>query len=185
MEHRDQPRTRRAARPPAHGRHRRKSRRRKRRVEQPAGALRPRRPGMWDIDEPNLYRVLTRIVAEDGRVLDEVSNPLGLRWFSFDSRQGIFAQRSVRASSSVSCRHQDYLGLRMGAARRDARTRRASHQRDVAATSLRVSHYPQDPRGDEMCDRLGIVTPVEIPVVNAVTESDGFLENSVRNGPRK
>ena len=32
----------------------------------------------------------------------------------------------------------------------------------------------------EMCDRLGIVTSVEIPVVNAVTESDGFLENSVR-----
>ena len=45
---------------------------------------------------------------------------------------------------------------------------------------LRISHYPQDPVVLEMCDRLGILASVEIPVVNAVTESDAFLDNSVR-----
>ena len=31
----------------------------------------------------------------------------------------------------------------------------------------------------EMCDKLGIVTSVEIPVINAVTETEAFLDNSV------
>ena len=44
---------------------------------------------------------------------------------------------------------------------------------------LRVSHYPQDPAVMDMCDRLGIVTSVEIPVINAVTESEEFLDNCV------
>lgn len=66
-------------------------------------------PRLWDIDEPNLYRVLTRIVAEDGRVLDEVSNPLGLRWFSFDPDKGFSLNDRPRKLVGT-CRHQDYLG---------------------------------------------------------------------------
>lgn len=42
-----------------------------------------------------------------------------------------------------------------------------------------MSHYPQDPVIMEMCDKLGVVTSVEIPVVNAVTETEEFLQNSV------
>lgn len=48
-------------------------------------------------------------------------------------------------------------GPRLGADRRDARTRHTSHQGD-GGNFLRVSHYPQDPVVMEMCDRLGIVT---------------------------
>lgn len=134
-------------------------------------------PRLWDIDQPNLYRVLTRIVADDGRVLDEVSNPLGLRWFSFDPDKGFTLNGRPRKLIGT-CRHQDYLGR--GWALTDE-----MHERDVrlikqmGGNFLRVSHYPQDPVVMEMCDRLGIVTSVEIPVVNAVTESDEFLENAV------
>ena len=59
------------------------------------------------------------------------------------------------------------------------------HVRDIllmkqmGSNFLRVSHYPQDPVIMEMCDKLGIVTSVEIPVVNAVTDTPEFLENSV------
>lgn len=121
--------------------------------------------------------MLTRIVAEDGRVLDEVSNPLGLRWFSFDPDKGFSLNGRPRKLVGT-CRHQDYLGR--GWALTDE-----MHERDIrlikemGGNFLRVSHYPQDPVVMEMCDRLGIVTSVEIPVVNAVTESEEFLENSV------
>ena len=50
---------------------------------------------------------------------------------------------------------------------------------EMGGNYLRVSHYPQDPVIMEMCDKLGIVTSVEIPVVNAVTETEEFLHNSV------
>lgn len=51
--------------------------------------------------------------------------------------------------------------------------------KEMGGNYLRVSHYPQDPVIMEMCDKLGIVTSVEIPVVNAVTETEEFLHNSV------
>ena len=51
--------------------------------------------------------------------------------------------------------------------------------KEMGGNFLRVSHYPQDPVIMEMCDKLGIVTSVEIPVVNAVTETEEFLQNSV------
>ncbi len=44
---------------------------------------------------------------------------------------------------------------------------------------LRIAHYPQDPVVMETCDRLGIITTVEIPVLNYITESDGFVLNSI------
>ncbi len=146
-------------------------------VETTAGGIRIERPQLWDIDAPNLYRVATRLLTPEGRVLDEVSSPLGLRWFSFDPDRGFELNGRPRKLIGT-CRHQDYLGR--GWALTDE-----MHERDVrlikemGGNFLRVSHYPQDPVVLEMCDRLGIVASVEIPVVNAVTESEAFLENAV------
>lgn len=134
-------------------------------------------PQLWDIDAPRLYRVLTRIVAEDGTELDCVSNSVGFRWFSFDPERGFMLNGRPRKLVGT-CRHQDYQGL--GWALTDA-----MHERDIrllkrlGGNFLRISHYPQDPVVLEMCDRLGIVASVEIPVVNAVTESGAFLDNCV------
>lgn len=136
-----------------------------------------RNPQLWDIDDPNLYKVYTRILSRDGRLLDEVVSTLGLRWFSFDPDKGFSLNGRPRKLVGT-CRHQDYLGR--GWALTDA-----MHERDLrllkemGGNFLRVSHYPQDPVVMELCDRLGIVTSVEIPVVNAVTESEAFLANSV------
>ena len=105
-------------------------------------------PRLWDIDDPYRYMVYTRILDKrKGTLLDEVVNPLGLRWFKFDSDE---------------LHVQDVLLLK-----------------EMGGNYLRVSHYPQDPVIMEMCDKLGIVTSVEIPVVNAVTETEEFLHNSV------
>ncbi|MDE5690939.1 MAG: beta galactosidase jelly roll domain-containing protein, partial [Alistipes sp.] len=135
-------------------------------------------PQLWDLDAPNLYRVLTRIIDADGTELDCVSDPLGLRWFEFDPDKGFSLNGRPRKLVGT-CRHQDYEGR--GWALADA-----MHERDIrllkqmGGNFLRVSHYPQDPVVLEMCDRLGILASVEIPVVNAVTESDAFLDNCVR-----
>ena len=95
-------------------------------------------PRLWDIDEPNLYRVLTRIVTEDGRVLDEGFQPAGPAVVLVRSRQGLLAQRPPAQTH----RHVPPPGLpgpRMGADRRNARTRRAPHQRDGRQLPARVA----------------------------------------------
>lgn len=135
-------------------------------------------PRLWDIDDPYRYMLYTRILDKrKGTLLDEVVNPLGLRWFKFDSEKGFFLNGKWRKLIGTA-RHQDYF--RKGNALRDE-----LHVQDVlllkemGGNFLRVSHYPQDPVIMEMCDKLGIVTSVEIPVVNAVTETEEFLHNSV------
>ncbi|MDJ0364430.1 glycoside hydrolase family 2 TIM barrel-domain containing protein [Hymenobacter sp. H14-R3] len=48
--------------------------------------------------------------------------------------------------------------------------------KEMGGNFLRVSHYPQDPAVLAACDRLGILASVEIPIVNAITESPAFFE---------
>lgn len=110
-------------------------------------------------------------------MLDEVVNPLGLRWFKFDSEKGFFLNGKGRKLIGTA-RHQDYF-QKGNALRDELHVQDVLLLKEMGGNFLRVSHYPQDPVIMEMCDKLGIVTSVEIPVVNAVTETEEFLQNSV------
>jgi len=128
---------------------------------------------LWSIEDPYLYRVVSTIYdATNNLKLDEVVNPLGFRWFNFDADKGFFLNgKSVKLIGAS--RHQDYKGL--GNALSDA-----MHVQDVelikemGGNFLRIAHYPQDPAVIEACDRLGILTSVETPIVNRITESEAF-----------
>lgn len=135
-------------------------------------------PRLWDIDDPYRYMVYTRILDKrKGTLLDEVVNPLGLRWFKFDSEKGFFLNGKGRKLIGTT-RHQDYF-QKGNALRDELHVQDVLLLKEMGGNYLRVSHYPQDPVIMEMCDKLGIVTSVEIPVVNAVTETEEFLHNSV------
>ena len=135
-------------------------------------------PRLWDIDDPYRYMVYTRILdKKKGTLLDEVVNPLGLRWFKFDSEKGFFLNGKGRKLIGTA-RHQDYF-QKGNALRDELHVQDVLLLKEMGGNFLRVSHYPQDPVIMEMCDKLGIVTSVEIPVVNAVTETEEFLHNSV------
>lgn len=137
-----------------------------------------RDPQLWSIETPQLYRVKTTVKdKKTGRVWEEATNTFGLRWFRFDAAKGFFLNdKPVKLIGTN--RHQDYK--EKGNALEDA-----FHIRDIrllkamGGNFLRISHYPQDPLILEMCDQLGILASVEIPVVNAVTEAQAFLDNSV------
>ena len=132
-------------------------------------------PHLWSPDDPYLYHVVSRIYDNTGNLLDESTNPLGLRWFKFDAATGFYLNGKPLKLIGAN-RHQDYKG--MGNAVPDA-----IHERDIAllkamgANFLRTSHYPQDPAVLEACDRLGLLASVEIPVVNRITQSEEFTEN--------
>lgn len=130
------------------------------------------RPQLWSMDNPQLYRVYTSLADGKGQELDQVVNSLGLRWYDFDPDRG-FSLNGQPCKLIGTSRHQDYY--RLGNALRDE-----MHVRDVrllkemGGNFLRVAHYPQDPVVLQMCDRLGIVASVEIPIVNAITMTPEF-----------
>lgn len=133
-------------------------------------------PHLWSPEDPYLYTAITRIVdTKTGAVIDEVANPLGLRWFKFDADKGFFLNGNPYKLMGAS-RHQDFKGLG-NALPNNYHVEDMKLLKAMGANFLRVSHYPQDPIILEMCDKLGILTSVEIPVVNAITESEAFTEN--------
>ncbi|MDO9633719.1 MAG: glycoside hydrolase family 2 TIM barrel-domain containing protein [Paludibacter sp.] len=135
-------------------------------------------PALWSPESPAIYTVRTRVYDEKSKkLLDEVFQPMGLRWFEFSAEKGFYLNGNPYKLIGTN-RHQCYDG--MGNALPDE-----IHVRDVlllkemGGNFLRVSHYPQDPVVMEMCDKLGIITSVEIPVVNAITEHETFYRNCI------
>jgi len=132
-------------------------------------------PRLWSPDEPNLYRVQT-VIRENGKVLDEIINPLGFRWFRFDAEQGFFLNGKHLKLRGTN-RHQDYKNF--GNAVPDAlQTRDLEIIKENGFNFLRLAHYPQDPSVLEAADRLGLIIWEEIPIVNQIYVSEQFNENA-------
>lgn len=134
------------------------------------------KPQLWSPENPYLYRLVTKIIDPKTKsVIDQVSNPLGFRWFKFDADKGFFLNDQPVKIIGAS-RHQDYENR--GNATPDAlQIKDIELLKAMGGNFLRVAHYPQDPQILEACDRLGILASVEIPVVNTITESEAFTTN--------
>jgi beta-galactosidase len=133
-------------------------------------------PKLWSPDAPYLYSAITQITdAKTGDVIDQLSNPVGFRWFSFNAEKGFLLNGRPLKLMGTS-RHQDYknLGNALGD---DLHVQDLMLLKKMGGNFLRISHYPQDPMVLEMCDKLGILTSVEIPIVNTITESAEFTGN--------
>ncbi|PTS92432.1 glycoside hydrolase family 2 [Pedobacter sp. HMWF019] len=135
-----------------------------------------KQPHLWSPEHPYLYRVVSQILdAKDRTELDLISNSLGFRWFKFDAEKGFFLNGKPLKLVGAS-RHQDYEGLG-NAVPESLQIRDVELIKQMGGNFLRVAHYPQDPVILQACDRLGILASVEIPVVNAITESPAFTKN--------
>lgn len=132
-------------------------------------------PKLWSPENPYLYQVKT-MIRENGKVLDEISNPLGFRWFSFDGEKG-FSLNGKPVKLRGTNRHQDYKGL--GNAVPDSiHIRDMELMKETGYNFVRLAHYPQDPAILQAADRLGLMLWEEIPIVNYITISPKFNENS-------
>ena len=133
-------------------------------------------PQLWCPDSPSLYKVISRVYdAKSGILLDEVINPLGLRWYEFSADKGFFLNGKPMKLIGTN-RHQCFLN--MGSALPDEiHVSDMKLLKEMGGNFLRVSHYPQDHVVMEMCDKLGIICSVEIPIVNAINESEPFTKN--------
>lgn len=138
-------------------------------------ALKVSSPELWSIETPNVYRVVTRL--EGDAVSDTVTEHFGFRWFSFDPQKGFFLNGKHVKLMGTS-RHQDFYG-KGNALPDEMHERDVMLLKDMGGNFLRISHYPQDPIMTQMCDRLGIVTSVEIPIVNAITMTPRFHKNCI------
>ena len=124
-------------------------------------------PHLWQgREDPYLYKVVSRL-KQDGQVIDEVIQPLGLRKYEAVAGKGFFLNRKKYPMYGVT-RHQDWWGMGSALTNRE-------HDFDleqimeVGATTVRFAHYQQSDYIYSRCDTLGLIIWAEIPFVNRVT----------------
>lgn len=144
--------------------------------QQFAESLEVRNPRLWQgVEDPYLYKVVVRLTA-NGRVLDEVSQPLGFRHFEFRERDGMYLNGKKYPMYGV-CRHQDWWekGSALTTKEHDADL---ALIREIGATTIRLAHYQQAEYFYSKCDSMGLLVWAEIPFVNRVTtyESDNAVQ---------
>lgn len=139
------------------------------------GKIIVRKPLLWSPDSPMLYTLITQVLDKRGNVMDEQQTKVGLRYYHFDPNEGFFLNGKHLKLIGTN-RHQDERGY--GNALQPWQHERDIQMiKDMGANFLRVSHYPQDKRVMELCDSLGILCSVEIPIVNAISETPTFTQN--------
>ena len=135
-------------------------------------------PELWSTENPAIYKISVQLIDNKTRqILDIVETACGLRWFEFTPDNGFFLNgKPVKLMGTN--RHECYEG--MGNALRDEiQLRDVKLVKEMGANFLRLAHYPQNQEILNLCDQLGIITIVEAPIVNAITESTSFLNNSL------
>lgn len=137
-------------------------------------------PQLWTPEMPTLYRVVTAIVnAKTGEVLDEISNKIGFRWFSFDADKGFSLNGKPYKLRGVN-RHQDQAPV--GVAIDDEVNRRDIRQiKEIGCNFIRISHYPQDDALLDACDELGLLAWEEIPIIDIVPDTPGYDDHCEMN----
>ncbi len=134
-----------------------------------------RRPHLWNgTEDPFMYQTIVRVM-ENGMAIDEISQPLGLRYYRFDANEGFFLNGKHLKLQGV-CRHQDRAGIG-NALHREHHEEDARLMVEMGVNSLRGSHYPHAHYFYDLMDRYGIVTWAEIPFVGPGGYADkGFVD---------
>jgi beta-galactosidase len=142
-------------------------------VEQP---VRVAHPHLWQgRKDPYLYSVTVRL-HRDGRVVDSVTQPLGLRTVEIASDRGVLLNGEPYAVHGVN-RHQDRLNKGWALTPQD-------HEEDIrqilelGCTGLRLAHYQQSGVVHGLCDRGGLLVWQEVPLVNSISGLPEFAENA-------
>ncbi|WP_294083983.1 sugar-binding domain-containing protein [Proteiniphilum sp. UBA5384] len=111
-------------------------------------------PVWWDLDNPNLYTLHTKI-SQDGRLTDQYSMKTGIRSYQFDPDKG-FALNGKWMKVKGVCIHHD-AGVLGAASFKDVWRRRLLNLKEVGVNAIRTSHNPQASHLYELCDELGFL----------------------------
>ncbi|MFK8266599.1 glycoside hydrolase family 2 TIM barrel-domain containing protein [Capnocytophaga cynodegmi] len=130
---------------------------------------------LWSTEKPVVYYVESSL-KENGKTLDNLTQPLGFRWFSFDANKGFFLnEKNVKLIGAN--RHQDRIPYG-NALSNDMHRQDMQLLKEMGANFLRNAHYPQATEILDNSDQLGFVVWEEIPLVNEVNVSEEHNQNA-------
>ena len=132
-------------------------------------------PRLWNgREDPFMYQTVITLV-KDGKEIDKVEQPLGLRYYATDADRGFFLNGKHLPLHGV-CRHQEWaeVGNALRPMHHEEDTRLML---EMGVNAIRLAHNPQATYMYDLMDRNGIVTWAEIPFVGPGGYADkGFVD---------
>ncbi|WP_419869689.1 beta-galactosidase GalA [Chryseobacterium sp. CT-SW4] len=128
-------------------------------VKKVSAKIKVDRPLLWDLETPNLYRLITEIKYKD-HTLDQYTTTFGIRTIRFDADKGFFLNgKPVKIKGTNN--HQEHAGV--GTAIPDElQYFRIKKLKEMGSNAYRTSHHPPTPELLEACDKLGMLVIDEV-----------------------
>ncbi len=115
-------------------------------------------PKLWSPESPYLYQVRTRLY-DDGKLLDEITNKMGIRTISVSKESGFQLNGVTRKIKGV-CLHHD-LGPLGAAVNKAALIRQIKLMKEMGCDAIRTSHNMPSQMQMDICDSLGMMVMAE------------------------
>ncbi|PXW77547.1 beta-galactosidase [Blastomonas natatoria] len=121
-------------------------------------------PRLWQgRSDPYLYSVTVEL-RDGARVIDSVTEPLGVRSFAWDADQGFILNGKPMRLHGAS-RHQDWQGKGWALTAEDHATDMAI-MAEMGVNTVRHAHYQHAQEWSDLADRNGMVVKAELPFVH-------------------
>ncbi len=133
-------------------------------------------PHLWNgRKDAYLYSALVRVIR-DGKTVDEVTQPLGIRTVQITEEKGFLLNDEPYPVHGVN-RHQERKdkGWALSKADHDEDHRLML---DLGVTAIRLAHYPQSDYFHDLCDRSGLLLWNEVSLVNETRDKPEFAANA-------
>jgi len=116
-------------------------------------------PHLWDLDTPNLYHAVVRVLSANQPV-DEDQQPFGIREFHFDPNTGFWLNgRNFKIKGAALHIDASAFGIAVPEA---AWEHRLTALKAVGVNAIRTAHNPQSPQFLDACDHLGLLVMDEM-----------------------
>ena len=132
-------------------------------------------PKLWDLEEPNLYTLVTHIESKDGE--EEYKTRFGFRKAVFRTDGFYLNNRKIKLVGLN--RHQGYpfVGYAMPKAMQEDDADLLKFKTGINV--VRQSHYPQSEHFLNRCDEIGLLTINEIPGWQHIGKEKEWRDNFV------
>lgn len=112
-------------------------------------------PKLWDLNAPNLYTCCTKVMEQDGTVLDENCEDFGIRTFRLNPKEGLSINGRPIKLQGCGLHHENGP---IGAVSTDAvEERRISKLKAAGFNAVRTAHNPTSEALLRACDKLGML----------------------------